>query len=296
MQDHGEATRPPPHKLAGVAWILAASVSFAAMGALTKRASAHVDTWNVVLWRSVVVAAVSFTLLRRAKVSVRPGNVKLLLWRSLVGLAAMLCYFWSLGRVPLGTATTLLYIAPLLTVLLSPVLLRERPARGTLPLALAAFVGVVLIVRPAVLSLDLGVGAALLSGLFAALAYIAVRALRRSDPSPRIVWFFSVVCILLSAPFALYHGLPAEPLEWLVLLGVGVTAAGGQLGMTQAYRVERANVVGPLSYATVVLSFLLGLLFWSEILTIPGTIGMVLVVASGVALARAADATVGSRF
>jgi drug/metabolite transporter (DMT)-like permease len=266
------------------------------MGALTKQAARTVDTWNVVLWRSVVVTAVSFALLRRAGISLRPGNPKLLVWRALVGMAAMLCYFWSLGRVPLGTATTLLYTSPLLTVLLSPSLLHERPARGTLPLAIVGFVGVALIVRPAVLGLDLGVLAALSSSVFAALAFIAVRALRQSDPSARIVWYFSVISILLSAPPALYHGLPTRPVEWLVLLGVGIAATGGQLSMTQAYRVERAAVVGPLSYATVVLSFLLGLLLWSEMLTALATVGMALVIVAGVAVARTADATSGTRF
>ena len=49
-------------------------------------------------------------------------------------------------------------------------------------------------------------------------------------------------------------------------------------------------MVGPLSYATVVLSYLLGLAFWSEVLSPEATVGMVLVVAAGVLLGRSAQA------
>lgn len=284
------AAPPSPHRLAGLGWILFASLSFAAMGAFVKHAMVGLSAFDAVFWRSVVVAAVAFGLMRAQRIPMRIGNPRLLLWRSVVGLTALFAYYWSLGEIPLGTATTLLYTHPLFTVLLSGMLLGERRVRRALPLAALAFVGVALILRPAVLEADLGTFAALASGFLASLAYIAVRGLRDSDPPARIVFWFSIFAILVSAPLALHDGLPQTPTQWLVLLGVGVSASGWQLGMTNAYRLERATIVGPLSYVAVLISFLFGLALWSEVLDLEATLGIGLVIGSGAVLARAAHA------
>lgn len=278
-------------RLAGIFWILLASLSFAIMGAATKVAVPVEGTLPVVFWRSVVVVAVSVGLIRLGGFSLRPGNWKLLLWRSFVGLMAMICFFWSLGRIPLGTANTLLYTSPLFTVLLAGVLLGEERRKWTLVLAAVAFAGVALVMRPSAMALDLGVGAALAAGFLAALAYIAVRKLRTSDPPARIVAWFSIFAGVVSLPFVLTTPLPDTPMRWVWLLAVGVFAAGGQLAMTQAYRVEQAHVVGPFSYATVVFSYALGLAFWDEEISLEAGMGVSLVVGAGALLSAGAKAS-----
>src|SRR5690606_5674368 len=123
----------------------------------------------------------------------------------------------------------------------------------------------------------LGTLAALASGLLAALAYIAVRKLRTTDPPSRIVLFFSIFSMIATAPFALYDGVPLDATELGLLLAVGLCASGGQLAMTRAYAVEKATVVGPFSNATVVFSFAYGLIFWDETLDASALVGMALV-------------------
>ena len=286
---------PPPARLAGVAWILAASIGFTAMGAFTKLAIGDAGAYGVVFWRSIIVALVALVMMRLQGISLRPGNVRLLAWRSGVGVVAMLLFFWSLGEIPLGASTTLLYTSPVFTVLLSGRVLGEQRDRWTLPLALLAFAGVVMVVRPSALGVDLGTVAALASGFFAALAYVAVRGLRSTDPPARIVFWFSIFAIVVTAVPTSVHGLPSTGTEWLVLLGVGAAASFGQLAMTTAYRLERASIIGPLSYATVVLSYVLGLVFWAEVLSPWATAGMVVVVAAGVGLGRRAHAQAPQR-
>ena len=285
---------PPPettNRLAGVVWILIASCMFTVMGVFTKFAVAEVDAIDVVFWRSVVVGSVAFVFLRLSGVDFKPGNPRLILWRSAVGLVAMQCFFWSLKEVSLGQATILLYTAPLFTVLLSRQLLGERRQRGTIPVTSIAFVGIVLIVGPSIPAVKWGTFAALASGFLAALAYLAVRKLRSNDTPSRIVFWFSVLAMIGSAPFALHDGLPHGGKAWGLLLGVGLMAAGGQLSMTRAYRFEKASVVAPLSYLTVVLSYLLGFVFWSDVPTIVAAMGVLLVVSAGVWMARSADAS-----
>ncbi len=277
-------------RLAGIAWIILASVAFSIMGVATKLAVPVEGTLPVVFWRSVIVFVVAFALARAQKVSLRPKRWGLLMWRSITGLVAMILFFWSLGQIPLGTATTLLYTSPLFTVLMAGAMLGERRQRRTFPLALLAFIGVGLVLGPDASTLGWGALAALAAGFLAALAYVAVRQLRASDPPARIVAFFSVVAALACAPATRAAPLPDSFERWAWLAAVGLCAAGGQLCMTWAYRVEQAHVVGPFSYATVVISWAIGLIAWDEPLTALGALGVALVVGSGALLSGSADA------
>ena len=274
-------TKGGVRRFAGILWMVAASACYAVMAALTKAAIDDVDVFTIVFWRSVIVALVALGAARVSGCSLLPGAWKLLGIRSVLGLAAMLLYFWSLGQVSLGTATTLLYTAPLFTVLFAGPLLGEVPNRRVLPLALLAFGGVALIIGPTTLELNLGSLASLAAGLFAGLAYVTVRKLRTTDPPSRIVFFFAIVCMLLSAPFAVHNGLPGTWSQAGALGGIGVFAGLGQLTMTHAYRIEKAHVAGPFSYAQIVFAFGLGALFWGERLGVLEAIGVLLIVTVG---------------
>lgn len=277
-------------RFAGIIWIALASTSFAGMGAFIKLALRDVSVWHVVLWRGVIVALIAWILLRLGGHTLRPGNPRLLAIRSVIGHTAAVCYFWSLGQIELATATTLLYTSPIFTVLLSGWLLGERREARLIPLVLTAFVGIGLIVQPGRVDVELGTLAALSSGLVASLAYLAVRKLRETDPPGRIVFYFAAFSSLASVPFAAFDPGPQSGLVWLGVFGVGITAAGGQLFMTQAYRVERANVVGPFSYLAVVVSFALGVTLFDERLSPMAIVGMLCVVGAGGMLAGVARA------
>ncbi len=277
-------------RLVGVFWILFASTAFAGMGALTKAAHGHVGLFEIVFWRGAYSALVAWLLARRNGTSLRPGHPWLLFARSVVGLVAIMAYFSAIDRVPLGTATALLYTSPIFLVLLSGPVLGEERAAGAMPMVALAFAGVLLIVQPGVAPLDLGSLLALGAGLLSALAYLAVRRLRETDPPTRIVLWFSLFSVLVTAPVALTR---LDALTWAafgLLTAIGLTAAAGQLALTQAYRVERASVVGPYQYVTVALSYVIGLVGWDERLSLLAVAGIACIGVAGARLSGAAKA------
>ena len=284
-------------RLAGVLWMLLSTASYAVMGAGTKVAVPMAGLAAVLFWRSVFITGMTWALGRARGVSMRPVNLGLLFWRSVVGFVAMVCYFWALSQVPLATASALLYVNPILVVLLAGITIKERVPKGTLPVALVAFLGVIIIMDPTSDGSQLGALAALTAGAMAALAYLAVRKLRETDTTEGIVLSFSVFCVLGSAPFAFSGAFgaafPEQPMAWLLFLVIGLGAAGGQLAMTEAYRLEKASVVGPFSYATVLWSAALGWLFFEEPIGPQSGLGIVLLLASGTWLSRRANASEG---
>jgi drug/metabolite transporter (DMT)-like permease len=126
----------------------------------------------------------------------------------------------------------------------------------------------------------------LASGVLAALAMVSIRRLTRSEPTLRIVFYFSVVCTAVSAVPLVWRWQSPEPGLWLMLLAVGVLASLAQSLLTRAYYYAPAAEVGPFTYSTVVFAAMLGWMFWGEIPDVPALAGAVLVILAGILTIR----------
>ena len=274
----------PDSPRAAVIWMIFGSFCFGTMNALVKWTSDHTDVWMIIMVRSAVIAFAVAAFAASRGISLKVNDHRTMLLRCIVGLIAMILYFTALGRIPIGQAVTLQYTGPLFVALLSGRILAERVSPSVAILVLTAFAGIVLIISPEVGSVDPNALLALGSGFFAALAYMYVRELRKTDsPATVIFWFaaFSVVgSIVQSAPYV--SELDSNTIA--ALIGIGIGAGGGQVGITMAYHKANAAWVSAFSYLTVLVATFYGFTFFGESLSVADWIGGVLVVGSGVAL------------
>jgi len=267
---------------------------FAAMGVCIKFASDHFHSFEIVAYRGLFGVLFLIGLTRARGVSLRTQVPLMHLWRSVVGVTALVTWFYAISQLPLPTAMTLNYTSSIwvATFLLGAALLLQRPARplqqqGPLfATVLIGFAGVALVLRPTFTEQQLLGGlAGLMSGLFSAFAYLQVAALSRAgEPESRTVFYFSAGATLVGlvgmAAFgsSSWHGLHA-----LWLLPVGLFAVLGQLCMTRAYASGATLVVANLQYFGIAFAGLFGLLIFDDVLPWYGWLGMGLIVASGVA-------------
>lgn len=277
----------------GSLWMLVAGVLFAGMGVFVKLGSSQFSSFEMVFYRSLMGVVLIAIAIRRNGWSVYSPNWKIHISRSLAGFTGMMLLFYSIGVLPLATATTLNYTSPLFLVVLSALVLKERLKPWMVAAVALGFCGVVLLLRP---SFDAGqTGAGLLglaSGFFAGVAYLTTKHLgRQGEPAWRIVFYFSSVSTVGAGVFALVDGFHTFGLQgFLILLGIGVSATLAQLCMTRAYREGDTLTVGSLAYSTVVFTTLFGLVLWHDALPLSSWLAMALIVASGVVAARSAAA------
>jgi len=166
----------------------------------------------------------------------RPRRKGLLVSRGFFGGVAALLYFLAIERIPAGEATLLNNTFPIWAVLLSLVLLDERPTiHLVIALALAS-AGVFLVLGGGSVRLGLGWGEALavVSAMTGGAAVTSIRALRATENSPTIFFAFAVGGLAVSIPFALGNW-PASIVPYVATIGVGVVAFAAQLLMTEAY-------------------------------------------------------------
>ena len=281
-------------------FMLLASVCYAAMGASVKLAGqAELSLMTVVAGRSAVIWGLCWIMMARAGISWRPGNVKLLFGRCATGFIAMSCYFYALTVIPLANAVTIQWCSPLFVALFSVLFLRERVTLTTLVCSVTALLGVTLIVSPDFSGLDVNALFAVVSAIVAGASYGFVRGLRESDPPARIVGWFGVSAFVVSLPLipfehALFGAAAARggleslmnPIGWGWLALVGLTAFGGQILLTHAYRHGEAAWISAFSYATVPISAVIGLLVFGEVPNASAVLGAALVVGAGLMLSR----------
>lgn len=263
---------------------VAAELAFASMGAVVKLASETLSQGTLVFYRNVFgLLALLPLLLRHGLPDLRTSVFHLHLVRALAGLGAMYCFFYTLSHLALAEAMVLKMTAPLFVPLVAFLWLDERLGLWAAAALATGFAGVVLILRPDLGGLSLTAVVALAGGLLAALAKTTVRRLARSEPGPRIVFYFAVIATAASSAFLPFTaGGPAAAREWLLLAAIGVLATLGQLLMTRAYALAPAPGVAPYTYASLLFATIYGWLFWDEVLAAATIIGSLLVVAAGI--------------
>ncbi len=264
-----------------------ASFLFAAMGATIKLASHQLNNEMVVFLRNLFgLLLILPTIWRMGPAEIRTCRPGMHLLRSLTGLTAMYCFFYALAHLDLAEAMLLNYSAPLFIAIIAVLWLGEQITLPLLLALLSGFAGIALILKP-----DTGIIApasliGALAGLFAGIAMVSIRRMSDSEPTMRIVFYFSLIATLVSAiPLFWFWRTPA-PGSIAIMLLAGLFATGGQVLLTRSYGLAPASRVGPYIYTSVLFAALIGWLFWRETLDAWALVGAMLVCCSGILAIR----------
>ena len=283
---------PTPHasqpRRAALLMLVSVAV-FALMDAGLKTLSSHYPPFQVAALRGasslpLVGAWALSTVGWRAMLRVR---WPLHLLRGVLGIAMMASFVYALRTLPLSTAYSIFFVAPLLITALSVPILRERvgPRRWT---AIAVgLAGVLVVLRPTGEGMLTLAGLAVLLAAFGyAVSAITVRVLARTDPTQAITfWLLAVMAVgagVLAWP--VWQPLRGEHL-WVVA-GIGVAGAFGQWAITEAFRLGEASLVAPLEYSALVWGLLLDVTLWGVLPDAITWLGAGIIIASGLYLLR----------
>lgn len=280
---------PPVSQARAILTMLAAVGLFALMDACMKQLSDHYPPFQVAALRGasslplVLVWALA-TAGWRPLVRVR---WRLHLLRAVLGVGMMGTFIFALHRMPISSAYTIFFIAPMLITALSGPFLQERVGPRRWTAIMVGFVGVLVALRPT------GEGVATVSGLavlLAAFGYavsaITVRILARTDSTQAMVVWLMLSLTLGSGALAASGWVPIQRSDFLLIAGVGVTGALGQYTITEAFRRGEASLIAPLEYTALAWSLSLDFAVWGVLPDAMTWAGAAMIVASGLYLLR----------
>lgn len=281
-----------PDERRGILLLIAAAFSFSLMSVQVKLAGRDLPVSMLVLARGVVTLVLSAAWLLSHRIPMWGHDKTRLVLRGVFGVGGLACFFYAVTALPLAEATVIHYLNPILTSILAALLLAERVDRRLVWAIAASLAGTLLVTRPSALfggNLSLsttGVAAALGGAAFSACAYVTVRRLSRTDDPHVIVFYFPVIAVPVTLPFALADWVWPTPRGWALLIGLGVATQVAQVLFTRGLALVPAGRGTTVGYVQIVFAAAFGALLFDEPLTILTVAGAVLIVGGTLALAR----------
>ncbi len=225
--------------LVGSIQVIIASICWGTLGIFsTQLGKLGFDSFEIATLRIVTAGVIVSLLLPSLLATVKTLTVKQwsgLFLQSVIGVLGMtLCYFYAVQQVGVSLAVALLYTAPVFSLVLAKVLLRETISSKSALLAMVAVLGVACLMVGGKVTLNAGVIVGLLSGLcYSLYGILGKKAMANSDtqtlPAPMIffssVMFSALLLLLLPQTYHAYITLFKLP-SFTLLLVLGLSLIG----------------------------------------------------------------------
>jgi drug/metabolite transporter (DMT)-like permease len=280
----------------GPALMFGAILLFGVLDANSKLLSGHHPLAQVLTVRFVVLLALVLLLRRLAPGvlgSLATRNPRLNLARAVAMLGSACFFFLAFRDLPLVEGYLVFFTAPLIVLLASAVLLRERVSALAWAWCAVGFGGVALALAPGFAD---GIGRGPLMGYVYALlgtgCYAAVfllnRQLRNEPGIGRVLFWPALLGFLVMTPFGIAEWQAPTALAWAQMVGAGVAVAAATVMVAEAFRHAPAARLAPISYTGMIWSVAFDALFWGHAPALVTLAGAGLVVLACVMSERAA--------
>lgn len=217
------------------------------------------------------------------------------LLRGLSGATAFALYYVTYPMLTVAEHVSLEYTFPIVLLVLTPLVLGERPSGFDAVSVLVGVAGTLLIVRPSFLFTDgqaytdsrlLGIGLTLAAALMQAVTMMIVRSLKGRITAMQLsCWYHCASCLLGGAGLLLgLQPLPPSPPTWVelaLLVLLSILSVFGNFLVNYAFQVMPPGRAAGLNYVHVVWAFLLGVSVLHEPVTWPAILGATIIIAAG---------------
>ena len=276
-------------KLAGMAAMLTGVASFSIMDAALKLLAGHYPPAQVAALRGLAALPIVFAWALYAGGARQLVRVRwpLHLLRGVLSVFMMITFTYALTALSLTKAYALFFIAPMLITIFSIFLLGERVQRVQWLVIGIGFVGVLIVRPPDIHALGWPAALAIMgTAVCYALSSVLVRIIGRTDSTQSMVFWMTCMLAIGATLIALPNWQPIRVDHYVVILGIAITGAIGQWGITFAFKHAPASSVAPLEYTGLAWAIAIDIVAWSTIPEWRTLAGAAVIVASGLYLLR----------
>jgi drug/metabolite transporter (DMT)-like permease len=241
-------------------------VSFLAMSVAGRATTAELNVFQVLELRSVIGFFILLPLVMMSGgfAAMRTARPLAHVVRNVVHYTGQAAWLYALTLIPLGVLISIEFTTPIWTAILAVGFLGERLNRPKLAAIVLGLIGVVIIVRPGVGSINPGhvivLGAAACFGI----SLVLVKSLTRTDSVVRIIFWMLVIQSVLGFVPALYFWRNPQIELWPWILLIAFTGMSSHFCMARALVHADATVISPMDFLRVPLSALIGWLLYQE--------------------------------
>ncbi len=265
-------------------WMIGAITSFTLMAIAGRTVSVELDTFEIMLFRSMtgIVIVVSVAWYAGTIQQIGRNRLRLHATRNICHFAGQNLWFFAITAIPLAQVFALEFTTPIWVILLSPLLLKERLTAIGLLSAAIGFIGILIVARPDPSNISIGLVAAAGCAVFFALTAIFTRKLTRTESITTILFYLTTMQAIFGLICAGYDGditVPSvQALPWVILIGCAGLLA--HFCLTTALSIAPASIVMPIDFVRLPTIALVGMLLYGEELEILVFVGAAIIFAA----------------
>ncbi|WP_226621770.1 DMT family transporter [Alloyangia pacifica] len=248
--------------------MLGSIVSFSAMAVAGRYVSSSLDTFEIMLYRSllgvVIISAIVLATGRRRSVATRHLGTHII--RNISHFTGQNLWFYAITVIPLAQVFALEFTGPIWAMLLAPLVLGERLTWSRSLAALVGFLGILIVTRPSPETLSPGLFAAAGAAIGFAGSAIFTRKLTRTDSTLCILFWLTLTQAVMGLVCAGIDGdiaIPsAEAVPGVIIIGLAGLCA--HYCLTTALGLAPASVVMPIDFTRLPVIAIVGMLLYAE--------------------------------
>lgn len=275
----------PTDMLSGIALTVLACFLLAGMDSLGKylmQQQLHPSqvVWARYTFHTLLVAALFAP--RHHRAFLRPQRPLLQVLRGLCLLGVTAGMYFAIRTIPLADATAIMFLAPVLVTLLAGWLLGET-VRGVHWLALAiGFAGVLMIIQPGFRSVEPVMLLPLGSAFLLACYFVITRYLRDQDSELTTLFHTTATGSIGMSVAVVFFWIQPQPLQWLLLICVGILGASGHLLLIRAFHRVSASALSPYLNAQILAAAVYSTWFFKDPLSSGFILGALMIAGAGI--------------
>lgn len=271
----------------GVLWMVAAAAFFAVTFGLVRHLSDSIDVLQQVFLRQVIGALIMLPfVLRHGRAGFKTHMPVITIVRNTIGYVAITFSFLSLTLIPLADSTVLHSTLPFFTMIFAFILLRERPRAHRWIATALGFLGAVVILRPGIIEVSLGMTLALAAAAAFSLSDTLCRKLSQTDSTTSIVFYSLAVAVPLALPLAIVNWTTPSTIDWLWIIAMALASFGAQWCLSMAYGKAEAGLVSPVLFLRLPMVAVIGFIFFDQTTDLWTWIGAAIIFAASYYMAR----------
>lgn len=279
----------------GMLYMLLGAIFFSLMNSALKILSRNITISENLFFRGITMSAFVLLLLYiRAKKTkhkhhTKQGGWGKLFFRAFVGTISLYAMLYNVEKIPLGTAIAFAQTAPIWTAIFAWIILREKLNAMQIASVFIGFIGVILISNPDTSNLPiLNIFCGIISGIFASLAFISIRALKGYFDDLQIMLSFGLMATFIGFVMIIIIQDSWSVIgfkDWFFIIIVGIMGTIGQYYITRAYTFAPAGIVAPIDYSRIVFSAILGIMLGDTLPNVFIIAGIFFIILSGIFIA-----------
>ena len=195
----------------------------------------------------------------------KTNNFKFHLARSIINVPMMILGFAALMYIPLEQIKAIGFLSPILVVILSVLILKERIYIIRILALIIGFFGVLIILRPGIIEINVGAYMVLLSGLLWSTVIIITKFMSKEDSPMTILTYQYTFVSIFILPLALIYWTNPTLNSLFYALLAAIVGTVLHLCINHSYRLADLSVIQPVWFTQLIFASIFGFSIFGEI-------------------------------